>query len=146
MVKRTNPMPALKTDSVSPYATGPIKRSLDITISILALILICPALIISGIWIKTVSPGPVFFRQQRVGFLQKPFLILKLRTMHIGDHGDLGNVTIANDPRFFRGANFLRALKIDELPQIFNILKGDMSIVGPRPTTADDYQRMTISQ
>jgi len=140
---KCNQEPAKISGTVTPYATSSLKRSLDISISLITLFMALPVLMMSGLWIKMVSPGPVLFRQQRVGYLQKPFSILKMRTMHLGVESDLGNVTIAHDPRFFRGANFLRALKIDELPQVFNILKGDMSLVGPRPTTEDDYRKMT---
>lgn len=101
-------------------------------------------MLLAGIWIKVVSPGPLLFKQQRVGRDGKTFAIFKLRTMNVEQ--ETSNVTKRNDARLFAGADLLRALKIDELPQLVNILEGQMSLVGPRPTTADDYERMTSRQ
>ena len=97
------------------------------------LIVLSPVLLIVAIWIKLDSKGPVFYRQVRVGYKNKDFKIFKFRSMRVGaDKGSL--VTIGGrDPRVTRSGYFIRKFKFDELPQLFNIFKGDMSVVGPRP-------------
>tara|TARA_R110002124_G_scaffold287282_1_gene472223 strand:+ start:5520 stop:6929 length:1410 start_codon:yes stop_codon:yes gene_type:complete len=110
------------------------KRLLDILVSIIALILSMPFLIIVAIIIKMNSPGPAIFRQVRVGKNGKEFTILKFRTMHINAEVETGPIWAKeNDPRVTRAGYWLRKLRIDEIPQFWNVLKGDMSLVGPRP-------------
>ena len=110
-----------------------MKRLFDILLSGLGLVIISPLLLIVAIWIKLDSPGPIFYRQVRVGRYNKDFGIFKFRSMRIGsDKGSL--VTIGGrDPRITRSGYFIRKFKIDELPQLINVLVGDMSLVGPRP-------------
>lgn len=110
-----------------------MKRLFDILVSGIGLICLSPLLLIVAIWIKLDSPGPVFYRQVRVGRYNKDFRIFKFRSMHIGsDKGSL--VTIGGrDPRITRSGYFIRKFKIDELPQLINVFIGDMSLVGPRP-------------
>ena len=110
-----------------------MKRLFDILVSGIGLICLSPLLLIVAIWIKLDSPGPVFYRQVRVGRYNKDFRIFKFRSMRIGsDKGSL--VTIGGrDPRITRSGYFIRKFKIDELPQLINVLIGDMSLVGPRP-------------
>ena len=110
-----------------------MKRLFDILLSGLGLVIISPLLLIVAIWIKLDSPGPIFYRQVRVGRYNKDFRIFKFRSMRIGsDKGSL--VTIGGrDPRITRSGYFIRKFKIDELPQLINVLVGDMSLVGPRP-------------
>jgi lipopolysaccharide/colanic/teichoic acid biosynthesis glycosyltransferase len=110
-----------------------MKRLFDIFVSGIGLICLSPLLLIVAIWIKLDSPGPVFYRQVRVGRYNKDFRIFKFRSMRIGsDKGSL--VTIGGrDPRITRSGYFIRKFKIDELPQLINVLIGDMSLVGPRP-------------
>ena len=110
-----------------------MKRLFDILVSGIGLICFSPLLLIVAIWIKLDSPGPVFYRQVRVGRYNKDFRIFKFRSMRIGsDKGSL--VTIGGrDPRITRSGYFIRKFKIDELPQLINVLVGDMSLVGPRP-------------
>ena len=110
-----------------------MKRLFDILVSGIGLIYLSPLLLIVAIWIKLDSPGPVFYRQVRVGRYNKDFRIFKFRSMRIGsDKGSL--VTIGGrDPRITRSGYFIRKFKIDELPQLINVLIGDMSLVGPRP-------------
>ena len=110
-----------------------MKRLFDIVASGLGLIVLSPLFIILAIWIKLDSKGPVFYRQVRVGYKNKDFLIYKFRSMRVGaDKGSL--VTIGgHDPRITRSGYFIRKFKFDELPQLINVFVGDMSLVGPRP-------------
>lgn len=109
-----------------------IKRLLDIGGSLVALILLAPLFIIVAIIIKTQSKGPVFFKQKRTGYNQKDFYIYKFRTMKVSADADTKQAT-KDDPRKTRIGSFLRKTNIDEFPQLINILKGEMSLVGPRP-------------
>ena len=124
-----------------------LKRFFDITLSGLALVLLSPVFIGLSIFIKLRSPGPVFFRQARIGLNGVEFSLLKFRSMH-SDVTVRANVATTRraDPRVFPGGEIIRKYKLDELPQIFNVLRGDMSLVGPRPTVREDYDRMTIQQ
>lgn len=110
-----------------------MKRLFDILASGLGLIVLSPVFLILAIWIKCDSEGPVFYRQVRVGRWNKDFRIFKFRSMRVGaDKGSL--VTIGGrDPRITRSGYFIRKFKFDELPQLINVLVGDMSLVGPRP-------------
>ena len=110
-----------------------MKRLFDILASGCGLLVLSPIFIIVAIWIKLDSPGPVFYRQTRVGRHNKDFRIFKFRSMRVGsDKGSL--VTIGGrDQRVTRSGYFIRKFKIDELPQLINVFTGDMSLVGPRP-------------
>jgi len=110
-----------------------VKRFFDVLASGIGLIVLSPIILILAIWIKLDSKGPVFYRQVRVGRYNKDFRIFKLRSMRVGaDKGSL--VTIGgHDPRVTRSGYFIRKFKFDELPQLINVLLGDMSLVGPRP-------------
>ena len=110
-----------------------MKRLFDIVASGLGLIVLSPLFVVLAIWIKCDSKGPVFYRQVRVGRGNKDFRIFKFRSMRVGaDKGSL--VTIGgHDPRVTRSGYFIRKFKFDELPQLINVLMGDMSLVGPRP-------------
>ena len=111
------------------------ERLFDILVSLLVSIIILLPMLVVGIFIKLDSKGPVFYKQERLGKGKVPFYILKFRTMRVGADKNLDNLTVKNDPRITRVGNFLRKWKIDELPQFINVLKGDMSLVGPRPET-----------
>lgn len=109
------------------------KRLVDIILSSLALLISAPLFLIVALLIKLDSPGPVFFRGVRIGRFGKPFRIFKFRTM-IADGDKIGPTsTPADDPRITRVGIFLKKYNLDELPQLSNVLKGEMSIVGPRP-------------
>jgi len=110
-----------------------MKRILDIVVSLIGLIFLLPLLVLVAILIKLDSPGPVFFRQERVGRGFRPFLIYKFRTMAEDSPARGPSITFGRDPRITRVGWFLRKSKIDELPQLFNVFKGDMTFVGPRP-------------
>ena len=109
-----------------------LKRLFDIFFAATGLLVLLPLLIIIAMWIKLDSPGPVFFRQQRVGRFGKIFRIHKFRTMRV-DAETSGRLTVGKDTRITRSGHFLRKSKIDELPQLFDVLAGTMSLVGPRP-------------
>ncbi|WIV96684.1 sugar transferase [Kinneretia aquatilis] len=109
------------------------KRLFDVLFSGLGLLLLSPMWILVAIWVKLDSPGPILFRQERVGRFGQPFFIHKFRSMWV-DAPALGpQITVGDDPRITRSGRFLRASKIDELPQLWDVLRGAMSLVGPRP-------------
>jgi len=107
------------------------KRAFDLLIATLALLLLAPLLLAVALVIKLDSPGPVFFRQERVGRHGVPFRIHKFRTMREGAAGL--PITVGADPRITKAGAFLRRTRIDELPQLIDVLQGTMSLVGPRP-------------
>ncbi len=109
------------------------KRLFDIFFSLLGLILISPFLIIVSIIIKITSEGPVFFLQERLGQYEKPFFIYKFRTMVINAESLGKQITVKGDNRITKVGKVLRRYKIDEFPQLINVLLGEMSFVGPRP-------------
>ena len=120
-----------------------LKRIFDISMSVLALIVLAPLMLLAAIGIKLTSPGPVIYKAQRAGRNNSRFVMYKFRTMHVVQNLK-SSITAHGDPRIFPFGSLLRKLKIDELPQLFNIVLGHMSIVGPRPEAADivdrDYQ------
>jgi lipopolysaccharide/colanic/teichoic acid biosynthesis glycosyltransferase len=109
------------------------KRALDLLISILGLLLLSPLLLLLALWIKLDSRGPVLYRGKRVGKDGRPFVMYKFRTMVLGAERTGPAVTYKDDPRITKAGRFLRRTKLDELPQFFNVLRGQMSLVGPRP-------------
>src|SRR5271156_5856558 len=113
-----------------------MKRALDLVLAVVAAILLAPVLLMTAVAIKIDGNGPVLFRQRRVGFDNKEFLIYKFRTMMVMDDGEAGEAVVQarrGDSRVTRIGKLLRRSSIDELPQLFNVIRGDMSIVGPRP-------------
>ena len=110
-----------------------MKRLIDLLIVVPGLILLSPLLAVVSVCIKLTSRGPVLFRQCRVGHRGQLFEICKFRTMVVGPVSGGPQVTAADDPRITRLGRFLRRTKLDELPQLLNVLKGEMSLVGPRP-------------
>jgi lipopolysaccharide/colanic/teichoic acid biosynthesis glycosyltransferase len=118
-------------------------RPLDILIAALALLILSPLLLIAAVAIKLGSRGPVLYRQRRVGLDGEEFELLKLRTMVAGsDPVGVGTVVTRDDPRVTRAGRILRRTSLDEIPNLINVLRGEMAIVGPRPTIAaqvDDY-------
>lgn len=128
-----------------------LKRLFDVVFSLLGIILLFPLFILVSVFIKLDTPGPVFFKQMRIGKAGNPFYIYKFRTM-IANADKLGpSVTSKNDLRITKTGRILRKYKIDELPQLFNVLKGDMSLVGPRPEVPkyvekyNEYQKKVLS-
>ena len=109
------------------------KRLFDIAFALLALLLLGPLLLAVALWVRLDSPGPVFFRQQRVGRSGQLFDIYKFRTMQTGAEAMGPQITVGQDTRITHAGAWLRRSKVDELPQFINVLRGDMSVVGPRP-------------
>ena len=134
----------------TPPAAGAMacKRDFDIVGSLLGLIVLSPLLLVVSLLVAVTSPGGVFFRQERIGKGGKPFRIFKFRSMRKDNVGL--KITTGNDSRITPVGRFLRKSKIDELPQLINVLVGDMSFVGPRPEVADyvdlytPYQRQVL--
>ncbi len=111
-----------------------LKYLSDYVIAIIAIVITSPIMIITAIAIKLTSPGPIIFKQERIGHNSKPFMMYKFRSMKVQDPGEeKSEWTTKDDPRKTRVGELIRKTSIDELPQFFNVLKGDMSVVGPRP-------------
>lgn len=120
-----------------------LKRLFDILLSLILIVLLSPLMLFIVIWIKCDSRGPVMFRQVRITTAGKEFRIFKFRTMVV-DAEKLGTqVTVGQDPRITRSGGFLRKLRLDELPQLFNVLAGDMSFVGTRPEVPHYVEQYT---
>jgi exopolysaccharide biosynthesis polyprenyl glycosylphosphotransferase len=111
---------------------GLAKTIFDRVAASVALLLFGPLMLLCAGLIKFSSPGPILFRQRRVGYRNKEFNVYKFRTMHVGDC-NTGRLTVRDDPRVFGAGKILRKLSLDELPQLLNVIQGDMSLVGPRP-------------
>jgi len=137
------------------------KRVLDIAFIVLTLPLWLPIFLLIALWVKMVSPGPIFFRQERIGYLGRRFMILKFRTMKVNvDTGvherhleqlirsnvPMTKLDLSGDPRIIPGGRILRATGLDELPQLINVLLGEMSLVGPRPCTPNEFKSYKVSQ
>jgi len=112
---------------------GWLKRSLDLILSLVGLVLVAPILLVCAILIRTTSEGPVFFRQKRYGLDGKEILVWKFRSMYTCDNGPVVKQATKNDPRITPVGRILRKASLDELPQLFNVIEGNMSLVGPRP-------------
>lgn len=110
-----------------------MKRALDTVFAVVALIVLSPLFLVIAVLICFDSPGPVFYRGVRGGLNGVPFRIFKFRTMVTNAEKPFGDTTAFNDPRVTRIGKVIRRYKLDEIPQLFNVIKGDMSIVGPRP-------------
>lgn len=118
---------------VSSWCSSPGKRVFDIALASLVLAAALPILAGIALAVRISSPGPVLFRQRRVGMNGEQFVLLKFRTMHMSAERVGPGVTRRNDPRIFPLGGLLRRWKLDELPQVLNVLRGEMSLVGPRP-------------
>lgn len=122
----------LRTTPLDNIGNAMIKRGFDVIMSALFILLSSPFMLLAAVGTKLSSPGPILFRQERVGRNKKPFTMLKFRSMRVNAVQDTAWTT-NNDPRKTKFGSFLRKTSIDELPQFFNVLKGDMSLIGPRP-------------
>jgi lipopolysaccharide/colanic/teichoic acid biosynthesis glycosyltransferase len=116
-----------------------IKRAIDVSVAFCALVVLSPAFLVIAVLIKLDSRGPVFYRAQRVGYRGRPLAMLKFRKMHETAGG--AALTMADDDRFTRVGRWLMHTKLDELPQLWHVLRGDMSLVGPRPESLGFVER-----
>jgi exopolysaccharide biosynthesis polyprenyl glycosylphosphotransferase len=135
-VKMTNIFGALLIEvnqEAMPFWQQSLKRFIDIIFSILAIVLLLPAYLFLAVAVKLSSKGPVFFMQERIGLNGKPFQIIKYRTMFMNAEQHGPQLSSSHDPRITPLGRFLRKTRLDEFPQFLNVLKGDMSLVGPRP-------------
>ena len=111
-----------------------VKRAFDIVGSLICIVLFSPVMLLAAFMVKLTSPGPVIFRQERVGLHNKPFVMYKFRSMQVQSKSrERAGWTTKNDARVTGVGKFMRKTSIDELPQLFNVLKGEMSLIGPRP-------------
>ena len=110
-----------------------LKRIADIVISLFALILLSPVYLVTAIIVKATSPGPVFYAQERIGHLGKPFKMHKFRSMYVDAEEAGPALSKDDDPRITPFGRFMRKVRLDEIPQFYNVLRGTMSLVGPRP-------------
>jgi lipopolysaccharide/colanic/teichoic acid biosynthesis glycosyltransferase len=138
-------MPVRATRGLS----GMLKRTVDIVVSLSAIVLLAPAMLLIALLVKVDTPGPILYRSRRIGRNREPFTMLKFRTMVLGaesQRDDLRHLSeapdglfkIQNDPRLTRFGRYIRATSLDELPQLFQVLFGTMSLVGPRPLPPEE--------
>jgi len=120
-------------------AIGAGRRALDVAVSLTALAVLLPVMLVVATTVRCTSRGPVLFRQRRVGAAREPFVLLKFRTMTVSSPGEPGGpqVTTRTDARVTTVGRPLRRTSLDELPQLWNVLRGEMTLVGPRPETTD---------
>jgi exopolysaccharide production protein ExoY len=136
------------------------KRLIDLLVVALLFPLWLPVMTLVALWVAITSPGPIFYRQPRIGFKGSRFMLIKFRTMKVNAETHVHEAYLehlivsdrpmikldATDPRLIPGGRFLRAIALDELPQIFNVLRGEMSLVGPRPCTVTEFERYAPEQ
>lgn len=123
-----------------------LKRLFDLFCTVPGMIVLSPLFLIVSLIIKLTDNGPVFFKQERIGYRGKPFKMLKFRTMIVDAEKLGGQLTVGNDKRITKIGAILRRMKIDELPQLFNVLEGEMSLVGPRPEVPKYVQMYSDKQ
>ncbi len=126
------PLISISPDYMSPWQKY-LKRTFDIVLSIIAIIILLPVYLFLAIGVKVTSKGPVFYRQERIGYKGKPFQILKFRSMYVDSEKDGPKLSSKGDPRITSFGRLMRHTRLDETPQFFNVLMGEMSLVGPRP-------------
>lgn len=126
------PLIQISKELISPFEAN-LKRIIDIVFSIIAIIILIPVYIFLAIGVKLSSPGPIIYSHERIGRYGKPFKIYKFRSMYVDAEKNGPALSSKNDPRITPFGRFMRKIRLDETPQFFNVLKGDMSLVGPRP-------------
>jgi len=126
---------------------GRLKRAVDLAVALPLAVALTPLMAGIAVWVRRDSPGPAIFRHRRIGLHGRPFTMLKFRTMVVGaERMGAGLAVNEGDPRITRAGHVLRRLSLDELPQLWNIVLGQMSLVGPRPTVAFQVERYTPRQ
>ncbi len=127
-----------------------VRRAFDMTAAALGLVVLSPLFLVLALLIRSTSPGPAFFRQERVGLHGRPFRMFKFRSMRQDAEAHGGQLTVGADPRVTRVGSVLRRYKLDELPQLINVVRGEMALVGPRPEVPryvalyDERQRQVL--
>lgn len=121
----------------NPALYNPFKRLMDILLSLVGLVVLSPVFVVLAVWVRLDSRGPIMFHQIRMTRGMRPFFTLKFRTMTVSDneYENQGITSAGKQNRITRSGQFMRKYRFDELPQLLNVLKGDMSLVGPRPQT-----------
>ena len=153
---QTHAQPVFSSNWQQPFQIG-CKRALDVLVSALLLLLLSPLLLILGLLVKLTSPGPVIYRWKVVGRNGRPFVGYKFRSMvanadelkaKLEDRNEMTGPVfkLVNDPRITRVGSWMRRYSLDELPQLYSVLKGDMSLVGPRPPLVTEYARFNEYQ
>jgi len=153
---QTHAQPVFSSNWQQPFQIG-CKRALDVLVSALLLLLLLPLLLILGLLVKLTSPGPVIYRWKVVGRNGRPFVGYKFRSMvanadelkaKLEDRNEMTGPVfkLVNDPRITRVGSWMRRYSLDELPQLYSVLKGDMSLVGPRPPLVTEYARFNEYQ
>lgn len=137
------PIVLINKGEVLDFSSKVFKRSFDILFSLAALVIGAPIYLLLAILVKATSKGPVFYRQERVGLHEKPFNIYKFRSMYTDAEKQGPQLASDDDPRITPVGRFLRKTRLDEIPQFWNVLKGDMAIVGPRPERAHFIQQIS---
>jgi exopolysaccharide production protein ExoY len=145
----------METDSAEAAESPSWKRVLDIVCIMICLPFWLPVVLVVALWVSIASPGPLFFRQERIGYRGKRFMMFKFRTMKVNvetashelhlrqlmqANCPMTKLDNAGDPRIIPGGRVLRAMGLDELPQLFNVLRGEMSLVGPRPCIPKEFE------
>jgi lipopolysaccharide/colanic/teichoic acid biosynthesis glycosyltransferase len=145
-LREQSPFASPSLYTASPWCNSAWKRGYDIFGAILLLIVFLPLMIVVALGVKFTSRGPIFFRQRRPGKNGQEFSILKFRTMKAGSCHSGPALTRPCDPRVTLFGRFMRSWKLDELPQLFNVLRGDMSFVGPRPLPTSHWQQPIVQE
>ncbi len=126
---------------------GRAKRATDLALAVPLALVTAPVMAGIALWVRRDSPGPALYRQRRVGYAGRPFTLLKFRTMVVGAEGMGAGLAVSpGDARITPVGRTLRRLSLDELPQLWNVIRGDMSLVGPRPTVASQVERYDARQ
>jgi lipopolysaccharide/colanic/teichoic acid biosynthesis glycosyltransferase len=126
---------------------GRAKRATDLALAVPLAIVTAPAMAAIALWVRRDTPGPALYRQSRIGYAGEPFTLLKFRTMVVGAETMGAGLAVSDgDERITRAGRTLRRLSLDELPQLWNVIRGDMSLVGPRPTVAAQVERYDARQ
>lgn len=131
-------------EEVSPWCLSGAKRAFDFAVALLALILLIPLMLVVAVAVKLTSTGPVLYRQSRVGKGRKQFILLKFRSMTHNRRESGPGITCEGDARVTTVGRFLRKWKLDELPQFINVLRGEMSLVGPRPDLVEFWDSLSV--
>lgn len=145
LLAHIQPRAAQKWQLPAAYGNGYLKRGIDLVIATISLVLFLPVLIYAAVLVKRSSPGSILYRQERIGRNGHPFYIYKFRSMIPDAEKDGPMLSSPEDPRITPWGRVMRKFRIDELPQLWNVIRGDMSLVGPRPERAFYIRQITVN-